>query len=147
MKYHKKTLQDIKLDRKTVVVRLDLNVPLVKGEITDATRIEESLPTLNYLIDRKCKIVVLSHLSRIKSLEDILSQKKSLAPVAAKLKEMLKAPVIFCPQNIGPSVTAAVRNLPEGSVLVLENTRYQDVDANGQTVKLESKNNADLAKF
>ncbi|WP_307292045.1 phosphoglycerate kinase [Mycoplasmoides fastidiosum] len=145
--YNKKTIRDLNLDQQTVLVRLDLNVPLKDGVVGDDTRIVQSLPTLQYLIEHKCKIIVLSHLSRIKSLEDKLSGKKSLAPVAARMGELLKQPVRFLAANTGTAVTEAVQNLDLGEVLVLENTRYQDVNDQGDVVKLESKNDPKLAQF
>lgn len=148
MKYNqKKTIKDLNLNQKTVVVRLDLNVPIVNGIITDDTRIIESLETLKYLVNNKCKIVVLSHLGRIKSLDDITSKKKSLAPVALRLGELIKTPVHFCSQNVGDVVVSAVNKLKMGEILVLENTRYQDVNEKNEAVKHESKNDLNLAKF
>ncbi|MDR2823097.1 MAG: phosphoglycerate kinase, partial [Mycoplasmataceae bacterium] len=79
---NKKTLADVDFQDKRVIVRLDFNVPLKDGQVVDAKRITAALPTLQYLLDNNCKIIVLSHLSRIKSLDDINSNKKSLAPVA-----------------------------------------------------------------
>ncbi|WP_408631964.1 phosphoglycerate kinase [Mycoplasmoides alvi] len=147
--YNKRTLNQVDLDNKTVIVRLDLNVPMDGQEITDVSRITTSLPTLKYLIEKNCKIICLSHLGRIKSLDDKLSNKKSLLPVAKKLQEYLDnvATVKFLNQNIGDIVVSAVQNLKHKEILLLENTRYNDVNDNGELVKLESKNNPELGKF
>lgn len=148
MKYVKKTLRDLDLMNQTVVLRLDLNVPIQDGTITDDTRIVQSLPTLNFLLEKNCRVVVLSHLSRIKSLSDKQSGKKSLAPVAQLLAEKL-APykVSFSNTNYGAEVVDAVNQAEFPSVLVLENTRYLDVDDHDQLVKLESKNDPELGRF
>lgn len=148
MNYNKKTLNDIKVDNKKVIVRVDFNVPIKDGKITDDKRIKAALPTIKHLIDKKCKIVLLSHLSRIKSLDDIKSNKKSLKVVYEDLKNKLpNTKIIFHENNVDPNLVSIVNNLEEGSIILLENTRYQDVNANGEVVKLESKNNPELGKF
>lgn len=144
---NKKTLKDINLDNKKVVVRVDFNVPLKDGKVTNDKRIVAALETINYLLSHNCSIICLSHLSRIKSLDDINSGKKSLAPVAKRLQELLpNNKVIFMNENIGENVKNAAANLKAGEILLLENTRYNDVNANNEVVKKESKNNPELAK-
>ncbi|WP_391592193.1 Phosphoglycerate kinase [[Mycoplasma] cavipharyngis] len=147
MKYHKKQITDLDLANQVVLVRLDLNVPMKQGQVVDHTRIVQSLPTLQYLIKNNCKIIVLSHLSRIKSLKDKTGGEKSLAPVAKVLDQMLDTPVLFCSENTGDRVIQAVKQLKPKEILVLENTRYQDVNDQGEIVKLESKNDSKLAQF
>jgi len=145
---NKKTLKDIDLDNKTVIARLDLNVPMKDGTITDNKRIVACLPTLNYLLDHNDKIIVLSHLSRIKSLDDIKSNKKSLAIVANELQRLLpNYSVKFLNTNVGNQVIEAVKQLQNKQILVLENTRYNDVNEQGEVVKKESKCDPELGKF
>lgn len=149
MIYNKKNLEQVDVQNKTVIVRLDLNVPMKSGEITDCERIEAALPTLKYLIERNCKIVCLSHLGRIKSLDDIKSNKKSLQPVALKLQEYLNGitKVNFLNKCVGNEVIEAVNKLNFKEILLLENTRYNDVNEQGEVVKKESKNDEQLGKF
>jgi phosphoglycerate kinase len=145
---NKKTLKDVNLSNKTVIVRLDLNVPIKNGQVVDPKRITAALPTLDTLIKNNCKIIVLSHLSRVSSLEDIKSGKKTLKPVALKLQELLpNNKVIFLPVNVGDEVKNAVGALKSGEILLLENTRYNDVDETGAEVKKESKCNKELGQF
>jgi phosphoglycerate kinase len=145
---NKKTLADVNLKNKTVIIRVDFNVPLKNGTVTDPKRITAAIPTLKHLINNNCKIIALSHLSRIKSLDDINSGKKSLAPVAAELQKLLPDnKVIFLHQNVGNTVTNAVQQLQPGQILLLENTRYNDVNDKNEVVKLESKCNPELGKF
>ncbi|WP_036499092.1 phosphoglycerate kinase [[Mycoplasma] testudinis] len=148
MFYNKKTLQKTDVADKTVIVRLDLNVPMKDNKVTDFERIDGALPTLKYLLDKNCKVVVLSHLGRIKTLEDKTSGKKSLGPVAKVLQERLpENKVIFSKDNVGANVVQAVNNLKNKEILVLENTRYNDVDDQGAVVKKESKNDPELGRF
>ncbi len=148
MRYDKKTLKDVEFNGKTAVVRLDLNVPIKDGQISSDKRIVAALDTLKYLIDNNAKIVVLSHLSRIKTLDDIKGGKKSLKIVADRIQQLLpNTTVEFCSENYSDAVTKKVKALKPGQILVLENTRYNDVDKKGNVVKLESKNDAKLAKY
>ncbi|MGL5630603.1 MAG: phosphoglycerate kinase [Mycoplasmoidaceae bacterium] len=149
--YNKKTLKDVDIKNKKVVVRLDFNVPIKDEKITDITRIENSLETIKYLVRNNSKIIILSHLSRIKTLEDISLGKKSLRIVWLKLCELLpNIKINFNDMNFDNSITNLVRddkNFPYGSILLLENTRYNDIDKNGNITKLESKNDETLSKF
>lgn len=148
MKFAKKTIRDLNLNNKKVILRLDLNVPMQDGTITDVTRITQSLPTINYLLDKGCKLIILSHLSRIKSLDDKMSGKKSLQTVANVLQEFLpNNKIYFSDENYGPTVRKKVDALSYGEILLLENTRYLDVDADGEMVKWESKNKPELGLF
>ncbi|MCW0218625.1 MAG: phosphoglycerate kinase, partial [Prosthecobacter sp.] len=134
----KKTIRDIELSNKRVLVRVDFNVPLDEKDgamvITDATRIQETLPTLKYLIEKGAKVILCSHLGRPKGQRD---PKQSLAPVAPALSELLGCPVEFSEDTIGESAKAKAMALPAGGVLLLENTRFNAG---------EEKNDAELAK-
>lgn len=118
-----KTLEQGKFKGKTVLVRVDFNVPMQDGTITDTTRIERSLKTIQYLRDQGAKLVLMSHLGRPKgeAKEDL-----SLAPVAKKLAEFLEAPVQFLKEDkvVSEDVKKWVRELKEGEVALLENTRF-----------------------
>ncbi|AUM62924.1 phosphoglycerate kinase [Spiroplasma monobiae] len=140
----KKTLNDIQVSGKTVLVRVDFNVPLKDGVITDDNRIRAALPTINHLIENGAKIVLFSHLSRIKEESD--KAKKTLAPVAKKLEELSGKSVKFVPQTRGEELESAIGSLNEGEILLFENTRFEDVQ-NGEVVKFESKNDAELGKY
>ncbi|WP_342275259.1 phosphoglycerate kinase [Spiroplasma endosymbiont of Cantharis lateralis] len=140
----KKTLNDIQVSGKTVLVRVDFNVPLKDGVITDDNRIRAALPTINYLIENGAKIVLFSHLSRIKEESDKV--KKTLAPVAKKLEEISKKSVKFVSQTRGKELESAIKDLKAGEIILFENTRFEDVQ-NGELVKYESKNNKDLGKY
>ncbi|KAF1305247.1 phosphoglycerate kinase [Enterococcus saccharolyticus] len=136
----KKTVQDIDLKGKKVLVRVDFNVPLKDGVITDDTRIKAALPTIKYVLDQGGKAILFSHLGRVKTEEDKAG--KSLAPVADRLGELLGKEVTFVPETRGEALETAINNLEDGGVVVFENTRFEDVDG-----KKESKNDADLGKY
>ena len=121
MIFSKQTVRDIDVERQTVLVRVDYNVPLRKdGSIDDDLRIRASLPTLEYLIERQCKLVLISHLGRPEGRD----QSQSLAPVAARLAELLGRPVKFIDDCVGDKVYQTVKHAPCGSVVLLENLRY-----------------------
>ncbi|MDR0675331.1 MAG: phosphoglycerate kinase [Mycoplasmataceae bacterium] len=144
---NKKTLNDIDCNNARVIVRVDFNVPIKDNIVTDRKRIVAALPTIQHLLNNKCKIILLSHLSRIKSLDDIKSNKKSLKPVAEVLQELLpNNDVEFLNVNRGQMVIDAVEKLEPGQILILENTRYCDVNEKGEVVKLESKCDENLGK-
>ncbi|AHI53210.1 phosphoglycerate kinase [Spiroplasma culicicola] len=140
----KKTLKDVQVADKTVLVRVDFNVPIKDGVISDDNRIKAAMPTINYLLENGAKIVLFSHLSRIK--EEADKAKKSLAPVAKRLEEIAGKPVTFVAQTRGEELENAIKSLEAGQILLFENTRFEDVQ-NGEVVKFESKNNADLGKY
>ncbi|WP_338983870.1 phosphoglycerate kinase [Spiroplasma endosymbiont of Othius punctulatus] len=140
----KKTLHDVKVEGKVVLVRVDFNVPIKDGVITEDNRIKAAIPTIKHLIEKGSKIVLFSHLSRIK--EEADKAKKSLAPVAKRLGELLKKEIKFIPQTRGAELETAIKSLKAGEIVVVENTRFEDV-ANGEVVKSESKNNAELGKY
>jgi phosphoglycerate kinase len=132
---NKMTVRDIDLARKAVLVRVDFNVPLEGSTITDDTRIRAAIPTLKYILEQQPKrLVLISHLGRPKDGPD---PKFSLAPVAPALSQHLGIPVAFATDCIGPVAEAAIASLPNGGVLLLENTRFY---------KGEEKNDLDLAQ-
>ena len=140
----KKTIKDVQIKDKTVLVRVDFNVPIKDGVITDDNRIKAAMPTIKYLMENDAKIVLFSHLSRIK--EEADKAKKSLAPVAKRLEEVAGKPVKFVPATRGEELEAAIKALKPGEILLFENTRFEDV-VNGEVVKYESKNNPELGAY
>src|SRR5271169_70995 len=117
----KLTIQDIDLRGKRVFIRVDFNVPLKEGVVTDDTRIRETLPTLKLAIQKGGRLVLASHLGRPKGGPD---PKYSLAPVAKKLQELLERPVVFAGDCVGPDAEAKSKALADGDVLLLENVRF-----------------------
>ena len=136
----KKTIKDYDYTNKKVILRCDLNVPIENGQITDDTRIKESIETINYLIDHNAKVIILSHLGKVKTEEDKTSN--TLYPVYLKLKEYLHTQVYFSKQTRGPELENLVNNLQNKEVLLIENTRYEDVPN-----KLESSCDEELSKY
>lgn len=136
----KQTIKDINVDNKTVLVRVDYNVPMQDGKITDNNRIVASLPTLNYLIDHSAKIVLFSHMGKVKAEED--KAKNDLRPVADHLSDILDRPVHFSPQTRGKELEEKIQALESGDILLVQNTRYEDLDG-----KKESNNDAELGKY
>lgn len=136
----KKTIRDFDLKDKTVIIRCDFNVPMKDGEITDDNRIKASLETINYAIDHGAKLVLMSHLGRIKSEED--KKKNSLEAVALRLSEYLNKEVIFCEETHGDLLKDTVAHLKSGEVLLMENTRFEDLEG-----KKESGNDSELGAF
>lgn len=117
------TLDDLQLDGKTVLVRVDFNVPFTSdmSAISDDSRIRASLPTIEYLLDRECRVVLCCHVGRP---EGRVVSELSVAPVAARLSELLDRPVPVSPDCMGPDAESRVRGLPPGGVLMLENLRF-----------------------
>lgn len=136
----KKKITDYDIKGKRVIVRCDFNVPMKNGVIDDDTRIRASLETLNYCIDNDAKVIILSHLGKIKSLED--KKKNSLYPVSIRLGELLGRKVLFSYDTRSDKLTNMVNNLKNGEVLLVENTRYEDLDG-----KKESSCDMELAKY
>jgi phosphoglycerate kinase len=116
----KKTIRDIDVDGKRVLVRVDFNVPLEGSSVADDTRIRAALPTINYLREHGAKVILISHLGRPKDAEDSLS----MGPVAACLSQLIKAPVMKLDDCVGPEVEARLAELPAGGVALLENSRF-----------------------
>ncbi len=116
-----KTVKELNVKDKVVFLRLDLNVPLEKGHITDETRITASLPTIQYLMDQGSKIIMASHLGRPKAAGD---KKYSMEPVGKRLSELLKAEVILIEDPAGDGVKPILMGLKKGQLILLENVRY-----------------------
>ncbi len=121
MTYNKKTIEDVDVSGKSVLVRCDFNVPLKDGVITDENRIVGALPTIHYLIEHKAKLILCSHMGRPKG---EFNMKYSLAPVAKRLSEHLGKDVVLAADVIGPDAKAKAAALKEGDVLLLENVRF-----------------------
>ena len=136
----KRTIKDLDIKSKKVLIRCDFNVPIKDGKIIDDNRIDESLPTINYALNQGAKVILLSHLGRVKEESDLA--KNDLAPVAIKLSELLNKEVIFINKTRGEELEAAIANMNDGDVLLIQNTRYEDLDG-----KKESSNNEELAKY
>ena len=136
----KKTIRDVELKNKKVLMRVDFNVPMKDGEITDDNRIVQALPTINYAIEKGAKVILLSHLGRIKEEADKASN--TLAPVAKRLSELLNKEVSFVPETRGDKLEQVIANMKTGDVIMLENTRFEDLNN-----KAESKNNPELGKY
>ncbi|SHH58716.1 phosphoglycerate kinase [Thermosipho atlanticus] len=130
----KLTIKDVDLKNKKVIMRVDFNVPIKDGVITDTTRIVEALPTINYAVEQGAIVILLSHLGRPKGEP---KPELSLKPVAEKLSELLGKEVKFVPYLYGPEVEKVVNNAKQGDVILLENTRFD---------KGETKNDPELAK-
>jgi phosphoglycerate kinase len=141
----KLTVEDLPLEGKKVLMRVDFNVPITDdGEVGDDNRIVAALPTIKYVIDHGGRAILFSHLGRIKKEEDKPS--KSLKPVAERLSELLDKPVTFVPVTEGKELEDAIDNLKNGEVLLVQNTRYEDVK-DGEYVKRESGNDPELGKY
>ena len=137
----KLTVKDVELKGKKVLVRVDFNVPVKDGVITNDNRITAALPTIKYILEQGGRAILFSHLGRVK--EEADKEGKSLAPVAADLAAKLGQEVTFIPGvTRGAELEAAVNALEDGQVLLVENTRYEDVDG-----KKESKNDPELGKY
>jgi phosphoglycerate kinase len=136
----KKTVRDVELKGKKVLVRVDFNVPLKDGEISDENRIVQALPTIKYILEQGGRAILFSHLGRIKEAKDL--EKNSLRVVAKRLSELLDQEVKFVPETRGKVLEDAVSALKDGEILMFENTRFEDLDG-----KKESKNNPELGKY
>lgn len=136
----KKIITDLNLENKKVLMRLDFNVPMKEGKITDENRIVAALPTIKYALDKGAKIIVFSHLGKVKTEED--KKSKSLKAVSIRLSELLNKEVKFIPETRGEILEKAISDLKCGEILMFENTRFEDLDA-----KKESKNDPELGKY
>lgn len=138
--YMKRTIKDFDLNNKRVIIRVDFNVPINNFEITDDSRIQASLETITYAINQNAKIILMSHLGRVKTLED--KETKSLEIVAKRLSTLLNQEVKFVKETRGELLEKSISNLNPGEVLLMENTRFEDLNE-----KSESNCNMDLASY
>ena len=136
----KMKLQNMDIDGKKVLLRVDYNVPVKDNTIIDDTKIVRTLQTINYLLDHNCKIIILSHFGKIKKEEDKLNN--SLEIVAKRLKELVNTKVIFSKQTRSYALEEMINTLNEKEIVLLENTRFEDVPDN-----LESGNDPQLASY
>ena len=136
----KKNIRDIVLTGKKVLMRVDFNVPMKNGVITDTNRIVQALPTINYALEQGAKVILFSHLGRVKEEKDLA--KNDLAPVAVKLAELLGKPVKFVNATRGAELEQAINEMAAGEVVMFQNTRYEDLEG-----KKESKNDPELGKY
>ncbi|MFA1015791.1 phosphoglycerate kinase [Dubosiella newyorkensis] len=133
----KKTVKDLNVAGKRVIVRCDFNVPRKDGKITNDNRIIQALPTIKYLLENNAKVILMSHLGKVKTEED--KAKNNLDVVGARLAELLPGTkVTFCPVTRGPELEKDVADLKDGEILLVQNTRYE---------KGESKNDEELGKY
>ena len=135
-----KTIKDMNLENKKVLIRCDFNVPIKDGNIVDDTRITAALPTIQYALEKKAKVILFSHLGRIKEEADLI--KNNLAPVAKRLEELLKRPVTFVEKTRGEILENAINNMNEQDIVLVQNTRYEDLNG-----KKESKNDPELGAY
>ncbi|MDD2392077.1 MAG: phosphoglycerate kinase [Bacilli bacterium] len=135
-----KTIRDFDLKGKKVIIRVDFNVPIKDSIINDDNRIVESLPTINYAIENGAKVILLSHLGRVKEEKDL--KKNDLKPVSVRLSELLNKEVTFIEETRGKKLEESIANMKEKDVLLIQNTRYEDL--NGEK---ESSNNEELGQY
>ncbi|MBC2196009.1 phosphoglycerate kinase [Listeria booriae] len=136
----KKVVTDLDLNDKKVLVRVDFNVPMKDGKITNDNRIVAALPTIQYILEQNGKAILFSHLGKVKTEED--KADKSLRPVAERLSELLGKEVKFVTVTRGPELEGAINEMKDGDVILFENTRFEDIDG-----KKESKNDPELGKY
>ena len=136
----KKIVSDLNVKGRKVLIRVDFNVPMKNGVITDDTRIRAALPTIQYVVNNGGKAIVFSHLGRIKEEADFA--KNDLTPVYKRLEELIGQPVKFVNATRGAELEEAAANLAEGEILMFQNTRYEDLEG-----KKESKNDPELGKY
>ena len=135
-----KTIRDFDLNSKRVLIRVDFNVPIKSGVIQDDNKIRESLNTIKYAINNEAKVILLSHLGRVKEKEDLA--KNDLEPVSVRLSELLRKKVVFINKTRGSELENAVSNMNNGDVILIQNTRYEDLDG-----KKESSNDKELGEY
>lgn len=135
-----KSIKNASVKGKRVIVRVDFNVPFKDGKILDDNRIVSSLTTINYLVEKKAKVILLSHLGRVKTEED--KKKNSLRIVAKHLSTLVNTPVYFIPQTRGELLETTLDNLCDGEIAVIENTRWEDYPKT-----LESSCDEKLSKY
>ena len=135
-----KTIKNLELKNKKVIIRCDLNVPMKDGVITNDNRIKESLKTITYATGKGAKVILLSHLGRIKTKDD--KKKYTLKPIAERLSELLKEPVTFIDETKGEKLENDIKKMKSKDIILIENTRFEDLDG-----EKESTNNDELAKY
>jgi len=135
-----KTIRDFDLDKKTIILRCDLNVSIKNGKIIDDTRIVNSIPTIKYLLEHNSKVVILSHLGKVKTVED--KKKNGLEIVYKELTKYLNNKIKFVPYTNNPIIKEEINNMEYGTCILLENTRFEDIDN-----KKESKQDEELSKY
>lgn len=136
----KKTIKDYELSGKKVIIRCDFNVPIENGVIKDESRIIKSLKTIKYALRKGAKVILMSHLGRIKSEED--KEKYTLKPVALNLEKHLKRKVTFINETRGKNLEEAIKNMKNKDIILIENTRFEDLEG-----KKESNNDKNLGKY
>lgn len=135
-----RTIKDVNLENKKVLIRCDFNVPMKEGKIVDDTRITAALPTIQYALDNNAKVILFSHLGRVKEEADLT--KNNLAPVAKRLEELLNKAVTFVDETRGKKLETAIANMNNKDIILVQNTRYEDLDG-----KKESKNDPELGAY
>jgi len=135
-----KNIRDFNLTGKKVIIRVDFNVPIQDGQITDDNRIRQSIKTIQYAVENGAKVILLSHLGRIENEQD--KMKNNLQIVVEPLSQLLQTSVLFCEETRGSLLEEMVDTLEDGQVLLVQNTRYEDLNG-----KLESKNDHELGKY
>ena len=140
----KKTIKDVNFNDKTTLVRVDFNVPVKDGIVTDDKRIRAALPTIKYLIENNAKLVIFSHLGRVKNEED--KTKNTIEPVAKKFEQLLGKKITFINATRGKELESAIKDLKSGEIVMFQNTRYEDF-VDGKETKFESKNDSKLGKY
>ncbi len=135
-----RTIKDINIKDKKVIIRCDFNVPIKDGKIIDETRLVGALPTIEYALSQNSKIILMSHLGRVKEEADL--EKNNLAPVAIRLSELLNRKVKFVNATRGKILEDAVNQMQSGDIILMQNTRYEDLDG-----KKESSNDESLGKY
>ncbi len=135
-----KTLRDLNIRNKKVIIRVDFNVPMEDGKIVDDTRIRAALETINYCVANNSKIILMSHLGRVKEPKDL--ETNDLAPVAERLSDLLGKEVIFSEKTRGAELEEKISKMRFKDILLVQNTRYEDLDG-----KKESSNDPELGKY
>ncbi len=135
-----KTVRDLNIRNKKVIIRVDFNVPMEGRKIVDDNRIRAALDTIKYCIDNNAKVILLSHLGRVKEPRDL--EKNDLAPVAERLSQLLKKPILFSEKTRGETLEKMVSHMRFQDVLLIQNTRYEDLDG-----KKESTNDPELGAY
>lgn len=136
----KKTIEDFNLENKKVIIRVDYNVPIKDGIIQDDTRIKASLKTIKYAQDHNAKIILLSHLGKIKEAQDL--EKNNLYPVSIRLGELLNQKILFSNTTRGTELENMINNMKNKDILLIQNTRYEDLNN-----KLESSCDEELSRY